>query len=155
MPYDVQTPVFEGPFDLLLHLILREQVDLYEVSLSTIVDGYLQHLTAMEDLDLEVVHARRQAQAHQVHLRRQGEPAARVRALGHRPEDVGRPLGQLTARLLGPTAGQVLGHAAQDGLEEDGGFLGVERDARMAGEVLDPCAGSVPRPGCRSPGRRR
>ncbi len=54
MPYDVQTPVFEGPFDLLLHLILREQVDLYEVSLSTIVDGYLQHLTAMEDLDLEV-----------------------------------------------------------------------------------------------------
>ena len=29
MPYEVQTPVFEGPFDLLLHLILREQVDLY------------------------------------------------------------------------------------------------------------------------------
>ena len=27
--YAVQTPVFEGPFDLLLHLILREQVDLY------------------------------------------------------------------------------------------------------------------------------
>ncbi|MGI9576969.1 MAG: segregation and condensation protein A [Microthrixaceae bacterium] len=54
MPYDVQTPVFEGPFDLLLHLILREQVDLYDVSLSTIVDGYLQHLTTMEDLDLEV-----------------------------------------------------------------------------------------------------
>ena len=34
VPYEVQTPVFEGPFDLLLHLILREQVDLYEVSLS-------------------------------------------------------------------------------------------------------------------------
>ena len=34
MPYEVQTPVFEGPFDLLLHLILREQVDLYEVSLA-------------------------------------------------------------------------------------------------------------------------
>ena len=34
MPYEVTTPVFEGPFDLLLHLILREQVDLYEVSLS-------------------------------------------------------------------------------------------------------------------------
>ena len=37
MPYSVTTPVFEGPFDLLLHLILREQVDIYEVSLSTIV----------------------------------------------------------------------------------------------------------------------
>jgi segregation and condensation protein A len=54
VPYDVQTPVFEGPFDLLLHLILREQVDLYEVSLSTIVDGYLQHLGALDDLDLEI-----------------------------------------------------------------------------------------------------
>ena len=44
MPYEVQTPVFEGPFDLLLHLIVREQVDLYEVSLSKIVDAYLAEL---------------------------------------------------------------------------------------------------------------
>jgi segregation and condensation protein A len=52
--YEVQTPVFEGPFDLLLHLILREQVDLYEVSLSSIVDGYLAHIEQMERLNLEV-----------------------------------------------------------------------------------------------------
>ena len=38
VPYEVSTPVFEGPFDLLLHLITREQVDIYEVSLSAIVD---------------------------------------------------------------------------------------------------------------------
>ena len=54
MSYEVQTPVFEGPFDLLLHLILREQVDLYEVTLCTIVDAYVSHLAAMEELDLEV-----------------------------------------------------------------------------------------------------
>ena len=54
----VQTPVFEGPFDLLLHLILREQVDIYEISLSTIVDAYLVELDRMTraktklDLDL-------------------------------------------------------------------------------------------------------
>ena len=58
MPYEVQTPVFEGPFDLLLHLIMREQVDLYEVSLSTIVDAYLAELDRMQreqaSLDLEV-----------------------------------------------------------------------------------------------------
>ncbi|HET6949297.1 MAG TPA: segregation/condensation protein A [Acidimicrobiales bacterium] len=54
MPYAVQTPVFEGPFDLLLHLILSEQVDLYEVSLSTIVDGYLVELGRMEQLNLDV-----------------------------------------------------------------------------------------------------
>lgn len=54
MPIEVQTEVFAGPFDLLLHLILREQVDLYEVSLSTIVDAYLAELDRLEQLDLEV-----------------------------------------------------------------------------------------------------
>ena len=54
MPYEVQTAVFAGPFDLLLHLILREQVDLYEVSLVRIVDEYLKALGQMEALDLEV-----------------------------------------------------------------------------------------------------
>ena len=54
MPYEVSTPVFEGPFDLLLHLITSQQVDLYEVSLSAIVDGYLAHLETMERLDLDV-----------------------------------------------------------------------------------------------------
>ena len=49
----VQTSVFEGPFDLLLHLILREQVDIYEVSLSRVVDAYLEELGRMPALDLE------------------------------------------------------------------------------------------------------
>lgn len=55
MPYTVSTPVFEGPFDLLLHLISREQVDLWEVSLSDIVDAYVATLEQMRAaLDLEV-----------------------------------------------------------------------------------------------------
>ncbi len=54
MPYEVQTPVFEGPFDLLLHLILKEEVDIYEVSLARIVDVYLGELERMEQLDLEI-----------------------------------------------------------------------------------------------------
>jgi segregation and condensation protein A len=54
MPYAVDTPVFQGPFDLLLHLILREQVDLYEITLSEIVDAYLRELEKMDSLDLEV-----------------------------------------------------------------------------------------------------
>src|SRR3954447_22524992 len=51
MSFEVSTPVFEGPFDLLLHLILREQVDLYEVSLSRIVDAYLAELDRMRQAD--------------------------------------------------------------------------------------------------------
>ena len=53
MAYDVQTPVFEGPFDLLLHLILREQVDLYEISLSGIIDAFLREIEKMEHVDLD------------------------------------------------------------------------------------------------------
>lgn len=52
--YEVRSAGFEGPFDLLLHLILKEQVDLYEVRLSRIVDDYLAYLDRMERLDLEV-----------------------------------------------------------------------------------------------------
>ena len=54
MAVDVQTSVFEGPFDLLLHLILREQVDLYEVSLASIVDAYLVEIERLQVLDLEL-----------------------------------------------------------------------------------------------------
>jgi segregation and condensation protein A len=54
MPYEVRTPVYEGPFDLLLHLILRSEVELFEVSLRTIVDEYLAEIDRMETLDLDV-----------------------------------------------------------------------------------------------------
>ncbi len=54
MAYEVQTEVFQGPFDLLLKLILDDTVDLYEVKLADIVDAYLAELAKMQDTDLEV-----------------------------------------------------------------------------------------------------
>jgi segregation and condensation protein A len=54
MAYEVRTPVFEGPLDLLLHLILREQVDIYEVPICRVVDAYLAEVERMASLDLEV-----------------------------------------------------------------------------------------------------
>ncbi len=54
VPYEVQTDVFEGPFDLLLHLVLRSEVDVYEVSLSAIVDAFVAELERMQRPDLEV-----------------------------------------------------------------------------------------------------
>lgn len=45
---------YEGPFDLLLQLILADEVDLYEVSLSRIVDAYLAEIEAIQALDLDV-----------------------------------------------------------------------------------------------------
>lgn len=52
--YAVRTPSFEGPLDLLLHLILREDVDIYDVQLSEIVDGYLSYLEHIERFDLSM-----------------------------------------------------------------------------------------------------
>jgi segregation and condensation protein A len=54
MPYAVETEQFHGPFDLLLHLILKDEVDLYEIRLTDIVDAYLTYLETMEALDLDV-----------------------------------------------------------------------------------------------------
>ena len=54
MGYKVHTDIFEGPFDLLLRLITEQRVDLYEVALADIVDGFLAEVEAMQRLDLEV-----------------------------------------------------------------------------------------------------
>jgi segregation and condensation protein A len=54
MAIDVATPVYEGPFDLLLQLILAEEVDLYEVNLARIVDAYLAEIERMQALDLNL-----------------------------------------------------------------------------------------------------
>ena len=45
--------VFSGPFDLLLTLVLREEVDLLEVELAEVVLAYLDHLEARGERDLE------------------------------------------------------------------------------------------------------
>lgn len=51
--YEVKLEVFEGPIDLLLQLITRQRVDIYDVSLSTITDEFLAATLRMETLDLE------------------------------------------------------------------------------------------------------
>ena len=48
MSVTVSTSVYEGPFDLLLNLILKEEVELYEVSLSAIVDAYLAEMQCLD-----------------------------------------------------------------------------------------------------------
>jgi segregation and condensation protein A len=54
MDYVVRTEVFEGPFDLLLHLIARQRVDIWQVSLSRITEDYLAEVRRMRELNLEV-----------------------------------------------------------------------------------------------------
>jgi len=54
MAYQVKLPVFEGPLDLLLHLIRGNQIDIYDIPIARITDEYFQYLTLLHELDLEV-----------------------------------------------------------------------------------------------------
>ncbi len=53
MPYEIKVGVFEGPIDLLLNLIGRRRVDIYDVPLAAITDDYMGVLARMETTDLE------------------------------------------------------------------------------------------------------
>jgi len=54
-PYSVRLPVFEGPLDLLLHLIRINEVEITDIPIARIGEQYLEYLKLMRDLDLEVV----------------------------------------------------------------------------------------------------
>ncbi|MDF1837166.1 MAG: segregation/condensation protein A [Planctomycetota bacterium] len=46
--------VFHGPMDLLLHLVREQEVEIHEVRLLDVVDGYFKHLAALKELDIEI-----------------------------------------------------------------------------------------------------
>lgn len=52
--YRVSVPAFEGPLDLLLHLIRKNQLDIYDIPISLITDQYNQYLDAMKEMNVEV-----------------------------------------------------------------------------------------------------
>ena len=49
--YRVALPVFEGPLDLLLHLIERQELDITQVSLAQVTNQYLEHLARLDERD--------------------------------------------------------------------------------------------------------
>lgn len=54
MSYKIQLDVFEGPLDLLLYLIKKEELDIYDIPITKIMEQYLDHLSLMQVLDLDV-----------------------------------------------------------------------------------------------------
>lgn len=52
--YKIKIPEFEGPLDLLLHLIRENKVDIYDIPISLITGQYLQYIELMKELDLEI-----------------------------------------------------------------------------------------------------
>ena len=54
MTYQIKLEVFEGPLDLLLHLIKKNEVNIYDIPISLIVQQYLDYIELMKDLNLEI-----------------------------------------------------------------------------------------------------
>ncbi len=52
--YKVKLEIFEGPLDLLLYLIKRDEIDIYDISLERITKQYLEYLQAFKELNIEV-----------------------------------------------------------------------------------------------------
>ena len=54
MHYEVKINEFEGPLDLLLHLIKKSNIDIYDISLVEITNQYLDYINKMEELNLDI-----------------------------------------------------------------------------------------------------
>lgn len=52
--FAIRLPAFEGPLDLLLYLIRRSEVDIYDIPIEKVTDQYISILASMERLDLEI-----------------------------------------------------------------------------------------------------
>ena len=54
MTYQVKLEVFEGPLDLLLHLIKKEEIDIYNIPISRITEEYVNYLELLKMLNLDI-----------------------------------------------------------------------------------------------------
>lgn len=54
MDYEIKLDVFEGPLDLLLHLIRKNEVDIFDIPIASITDQYLEYLDMMKALNMDI-----------------------------------------------------------------------------------------------------
>ena len=52
--YSIKIDNFEGPLDLLIYLIEKNKMDIYDINLTEITDQYIEYLNAMEEMNLEI-----------------------------------------------------------------------------------------------------
>ena len=55
MTYQCKLEIFEGPLDLLLHLLKEQKMDIYDIPIAEITRQYLQYLEMMQEMNLELV----------------------------------------------------------------------------------------------------
>ncbi len=53
MAYNIKLDIFEGPLDLLLHLIKKNEVDIYDIPIAVITEQYLEYIDIMKEMNLD------------------------------------------------------------------------------------------------------
>ncbi len=96
-PYPVKLPMFEGPLDLLLHLIRRNEVDLRNLPVADICRQYHEYIVLMVELDLEVAAEFLYVEAMLLHIKSQMVLPRAPAVEGEPMED---PRDELVRRLL-------------------------------------------------------
>jgi len=54
MTYQIKLPIFEGPLDLLLHLIREHEINIYDIPIAFITQQYLEYIELLKNLNLEI-----------------------------------------------------------------------------------------------------
>lgn len=94
--YSIKLPAFEGPLDLLLHLIKENKVDIYDIPISLITRRYLEYIEIMKELNLDIAGEFLLMAATLIHIKsRMLLPLEEV--TGEEPED---PRFELVQRLI-------------------------------------------------------
>ena len=62
-------PVFEGPLDLLLHLISKNKLNIQDIVVSDLLEQYLAHIAAMQEADMDVASEFLEMAARLVHMK--------------------------------------------------------------------------------------
>ena len=135
MSYEIKLEVFEGPLDLLLYLIRKNEIDIYNIPIALVAEQYIEHLDTMRSLNLDLAGEYLVMAATLVHIKsRMLLPAPDNDS--EEEEDVEDPRAELVRQLL---EYQVYKEAA--------GFLAgrplLERDVFKLGSFPDQLPGAA------------
>lgn len=130
----VHLPIFDGPLDLLLHLVKINEVEISEVPVARVCDQFHEYLMLMEDLNLDIAGEYIYEAALLIHLKSR-LLLPRKKNLAGEVEDEGDPQEILVARLLDY---QRLKEAAQTLAEVDSMRLGIWTRHPVELDLADP-----------------
>lgn len=100
MSYKIKLEIFEGPFDLLLYLIKKNELNIYDIPIATILEQYLQYLELMRLLDLNIAGEFIVVAATLMQIKSKMLLPQEVNPLDEIPEDEKDPRAELVKRLL-------------------------------------------------------